>query len=123
MLPFQAEPLEQLQARFHKVFEKIWEVTDVMTDRPGMHREHTFDFESGLRLLISLDRLPSSSEEELHISASWEKDSPTQVLDAHGQVVRAYESLGGKGEVLYVGMSNNRIPHWWVMDYVKVRTH
>jgi hypothetical protein len=59
ILPFEPEPLESLQARFPKALERIWVVPSNgdMPDRPGMHREHLFDFESGLRLLISIDRL------------------------------------------------------------------
>ena len=113
MLPFQKEPLEKLKARFPKAIEKVWIVNDPMIDRPGLHREHLFDFESGMRLLISKDKLVNE-EPELHVSASWEHNPPKSVEEMHKFVVEGYYSLGGIGRVNFIGFSSAAIPHWIV---------
>src|SRR3954468_23455740 len=115
MLPFEPESLESMQARFPKALERIWVVPSNgdMPDRPGMHREHLFDFESGLRLLISIDRLDKANT-IIHISASWEYFTPVTFTVASEQVNEAYKSLGGKGHLKLIGVSQFGVPHWTV---------
>lgn len=113
-LPFQPEWIEVLKARFPKALERVWEVTDPMPDRPGLHRENVFDFESGMRLLISRDKL-TFEEPEIHISASWENDLPFTVEEATRRVTDGYRALGGKGIVSFLGQSSRGIPHWLVV--------
>lgn len=112
-MPFIPEPLEDLKARFPKCLEKIWNVTDPMPDRPGFHREHLFDFESGMRLLISNDcMIPRAPD--IHVSASWEYCSPQSLKEMEEQVINGYKSLGGKGLLRLLGFSGRGIPHWLV---------
>lgn len=113
-IPFIPEPLEQLKSRFPKALEKVWKVTDPMPDRPGLHREHLFDFESGLRLLVSKDKLPQFQEPEIHVSASWEWNPPKTVEEMRQAVGEAYRSLGGTGLLYFIGFSEAAIPHWVV---------
>lgn len=110
-LPFIAELLVTLRERFPKALEKVWEVTDPMEDRPGMHRENVFDFDSGLRLLISRDKLVGIKP-EIHVSASWESNKPISIREAHRQVNEAYHLLGGKEYLKFLGLSGGGIPHW-----------
>jgi hypothetical protein len=113
MMPFVPEPLEDLKARFPKCLEKVWDITDTMPDRPGLHREHVFDFESGMRLLISNDcMIPRAPD--IHISASWEHNPPQSILEMETDVVRGYRALGGKGLLRLLGWSGRGIPHWIV---------
>lgn len=114
-IPFEPEELLKLQARFPRALEKIWQITFPMIDRPGLHREHVFDFKHGLRLLISRDNLHGV---KIHVSASWERDEPKSLRDAHSQVDLHYKLLGGTGHLSYVGMSDNAIPHWVVEPIV-----
>lgn len=116
ILPFIAEPLESLKARFPKALEKVWRVTLPMHDRAGLHREHLFDFESGLRLLISRDNTMDTDSPHIHVSASWETDEPNNIRLANQLVVNAYRSIGGKGILHFVGISPGGIPHWYVED-------
>lgn len=111
---FQEESVESLRARFPKALERVWIPTDPMLDRPGLHREHVFDFPTGLRLLISLDKLDGPVE--LHVSASWEHDGPRDLDAANIIVNAAYHMLGGEGTLLFIGFSNNGIPHWLRLD-------
>lgn len=114
-LPFVAELLVTLRERFPKALEKVWEVTDPMLDRPGLHRENVFDFDSGLRLLISKDKL-IDLKPEIHVSASWERNQPTTIREAHRQVNEAYHLLGGKEYLRFLGQSANGIPHFIGVD-------
>ena len=57
MLPEQIETLESAKARFRKALEKCWNLRAIAKnpkgDRPGIHREHVFDFETGIRMIAS----------------------------------------------------------------------
>lgn len=81
MLPHEPEPLERLQARFAKALEPVYDVCLIAQGwqtRPGAYRRHLFDFEDGLRLLVSRERLPLMGPDgrtaavHLHVSASFE---------------------------------------------------
>jgi hypothetical protein len=114
-IPFRVETIDQMTARFPKALEKIWIPKEGMEDRPGLHREHVFDFISGLRLLVSRDRL-SPHKTQIHISASWEIYEPNTFEEATRQVTNAYRAIGGKGVIHFLGMSSGKIPHWLVED-------
>ena len=58
MLPFQPEPEIVLKARYDNATRKKWNVNRIAEDngeRPGVLREHVFDFYDGLRLIVSCD--------------------------------------------------------------------
>lgn len=114
MLPFQPETVERMIGRFPQALEKTWLVTDPMPDRPGLHREHVFDFPSGMRLLISRDRLLPVEPAKIHVSASWEFMEPRSIDEMNRRVKVGYELLGGKGKLSWVGFSQMAIPHWVV---------
>lgn len=126
-LPFEAESTDILRARYPKALEKLWVVPDdvsfepdSMPDRPGLHRENVFDFTSGLRLLISRDKL-GDTPIRVHVSASWEDGispelEPKSLTEFSVVVKMAYEYLGGKGTLTFIGISPNMIPHWLVME-------
>jgi hypothetical protein len=114
-IPFRVETIEQMKLRFPKALEKVWIPVDGMEDRPGLHREHVFDFLSGIRLLISRDKL-SRGISKIHISASWECDEPTTIDEATRLVTNAYRAIGGKGIIHFLGISSGNIPHWLVED-------
>lgn len=117
-LPFHPEPIESLRSRLPKALEHIWTVKDdfsPMKDRPGLHRENVFDFESGLRLLISKDALPGFPI-TVHVSTSWEMNLPFKFRDADNQVKEGYAAIGGKGTLKFLGVSERYIPHWTVVE-------
>lgn len=114
MIPFEPESIEKLKERLPKALEKIWKVTNPMPDRPGLHREHVFDFESGIRLLISRDQL-KREKPEIHVSASWEFNPPNSIREMHLLVINSYRALGGKDIINFIGFSNKNIPHWIVI--------
>jgi len=106
MLPFQPEPLADL-----------WVAVQNMNDRPGLHRENVFDFEDGLRLIISKDRLFSDPKENVHLSASWtsKERAPTTWADVDLEVIKHYQSIGGPGLLQFIGASSGNVPHWVVL--------
>ena len=71
MLAFQAEKVEQLKGRLPEALVQAWDpdtMTDKMEDRPGLNRTNIFDFEDGIRLIISKDQIDGKLF--LHISGS-----------------------------------------------------
>ena len=73
MLPFEPETEEELRARYLAAMTRVYDVTgffEMPADRPGLHREHVFDFEDGLRLIISREK--RDKDVYLHWSASME---------------------------------------------------
>lgn len=89
-IPHKPETIEAHRARIDEATRPLWIVADVQqdvlkrgnaADTPGKHRRHVFDFEDGLRLIVSRDNLPMKLESinydiVLHVSASFEKESP-----------------------------------------------
>jgi hypothetical protein len=61
-IPFRVETIEQMKLRFPKALEKVWIPVDGMEDRPGLHREHVFDFLSG-HSITSLTRQTIARED------------------------------------------------------------
>lgn len=74
-LPFESEPLEALQGRFAQALTPVYQVEDLLkkrsseTGRVGQQRKHVFDFEHGIRLILSVEHLPPS-QPYLHASFS-----------------------------------------------------
>ena len=117
-LIFKAEKVEEMRARYSKALEKLWIPTEHMKDRPGLHRENVFDFEDGLRLLISRDLFPLIGE-RIHVSASWESNAPDlKYIEYATEIIgKAYHTIGGKGSLTWMGQSpGKRIPHWIVVQ-------
>jgi len=59
-LSFQPESNEKLAERFSRALDRIYDAEEISNkldaDRPGLHRENVFDFEDGVRIIISRDR-------------------------------------------------------------------
>ena len=117
-LPFKAESIESLRSRYPKCLERIWKLNELWRDRPGMYRDYVFDFEDGTRLLISKDNFYPEDGEVIHVSASWEYDhkAPVTIVEATKHVTEHWHNIGGKGNLLWIGMSPNRVPHWLVKE-------
>lgn len=58
-LPFEPQPLETLKQRVPQAFERVWNPVankdKESGDRPIERREHVFDFEDGVRMVVSVD--------------------------------------------------------------------
>ena len=66
---FEAESLEVAQERFSASVKDLYDGTEEL--RPGEQRKHIFDFEDGLRLIVSKDQYPDpAGSVGIHVSAS-----------------------------------------------------
>lgn len=58
MLPFEPEDRERLEARFSLALTPVYDVSNCVAGVgpfPGLLRRHVFDFENGLRMIVSVD--------------------------------------------------------------------
>jgi hypothetical protein len=85
-LEFKPETIEQLKNRFHIALENVFDVNALTNqNRPGLKRDHVFDFDDGIRLIISVDLCHGLSY--LHVSGS------TQVADKKMTRLQLLESM------------------------------
>lgn len=141
-IPFVPESLEAMKARFPEAIEHPYDVDEIALRvelRPGMDRKHVFDFEDGIRLIISRDyergRKPllhfSGSVDENHIE-DWKvkfgaamQVLPTPLLRLNFFFKRTLEifperffQISGidvrKREPDHV--SSGYVPHWFLKD-------
>src|SRR5262245_30169010 len=118
-LPHRPESIASMRDRYKKALVKIWETDKGFSDRPGLHREHVFDFEDGMRLLVSTDRMPDL-EIITHISASCgDRDKQMTIMFSlfEEEVLNKWRQISGAGERFHfhlIGLSQNNIPHWYV---------
>ncbi len=129
-VPVQPEPLEVLQARYPLALEHIYDVGDIMRGaiRPGEIAAQCFDFQDGIRLLISRERF-HDGKVHLHLSASFAAEcdlaSTLRNLKAKGAsgealrqhfldtAVHRFQQLSGHvGVLFFVGWSKDNVPHW-----------
>lgn len=123
-LPFEPESNASLRARLPKAISKLWifpkvsEEEILKMERPGQTRECVFDFECGLRLIISKDQLEGENEPpRIHISASAFKRifEHLNTLEELTKFIQDYyELINGKGTLKFIGISKGMVPHWIV---------
>jgi hypothetical protein len=122
MLPFQSEPLSQLRARYQAALTNIQDCRERIPEPiPSELREHVFDCEDGLRLIISRDR-ETKAELYLHLSASLEVGCELYKSITSGELQRwAFASLAQQRFAAISGdnegfdlldWSPRGIPHW-----------
>ena len=131
-LPFKPEPEAALKARVPAALEVVYdqkvayynrEVAKDMSKAPSGNRAHVFDFEDGLRLIISRDAI--EEEVYVHVSASLEMESPLMTFLPRGQRGFAMFCRGAArkiGELLSLPglpsgpqhVTEGKIPHWFL---------
>ena len=127
MIPYRPEPLQALRKRYPKAVARVFDSLAVKANptlRPGKSRTHVFDFQDGIRLIVSVD-----TGVGLHVSASF---IPDTALDRrlkkyarNAGVAAASDRLKREGEDAYrrlVGpetrleflgfLEGEGIPHW-----------
>lgn len=75
-LPIEPKSYDELKARFPEALVRVWDADYIgkfgkfggQVDRPGLHPEHVFDTDDGLRLIISRDKHDDGLF--LHVSCS-----------------------------------------------------
>lgn len=68
MLPHKPETMQQMKARFGRAIAETISVENA----PSENRDHVFDFEDGMRMVVTVDCL--SGSEFLHVSVSGNDD-------------------------------------------------
>lgn len=135
MLPAAPESMEVAKARYPEAIREVYDFTDdpnaVMGD-PGSKRKHIFDFEDGLRLIVTRERMPALHRGRVcvvmlvHVSASLNPDStlvksldivsPTAASAAFKSLCeRRFQELSGSdAPMTFIGWSSKGVPHWVV---------
>lgn len=90
-LPFVAESIDEARDRFSVALERIYPANVLTDDRPGQKPENVFDFDSGLRLIVSRDRL-EDGDVRIHVSASLEEGSHLAEAVRHGLTPSVFRS-------------------------------
>jgi hypothetical protein len=120
------QPLETLKDRFYDAIKRsfsVQKVIDKVEERPGSLPEHVFDFEEGIRIIISRDRY--KEKEVIHFSASLLGNYITdtripprlQIAKFLGEATVLFAKLSGckTSDVILIGFSDEKqIPHWVV---------
>lgn len=123
MVPFNPQPIEVLKARFPAAIAKSYSVQHVSEnpeDRPGSRPEHVFDFEDGVRLIVSRDF--HNGREVIHFSGSLmqgagfylrgklDKGSTLGLMRAHFFHISGIETERHH----FICFSDGGVPHWCV---------
>jgi hypothetical protein len=117
MLPFKPEPINKLKQRYTKALERIWVAEKGMIDVPSHHRENVFDFQNGLRLIISRDVLREELGPQIHVSASFFTNPPKGIDNLMGTIVGSFLAISGRVVQLNpLAITPKGIPHFVVED-------
>jgi len=113
-LPFEPETIIEARARYPKSLKHLYNVHRIRymhLPGPQYQRENVFDFESGLRLIISLEFAPLNKIGERgpfeHISASW-INQPAEGTILLDQVITTYSYISKRDP--------KKAPIWQYLD-------
>jgi hypothetical protein len=98
MIPFKPESIDSLKDRFCDALIDSYDVEEVRKgniDAPSGQGQHIFDFEDGLRMIVSRD--VSDGQDFIHISGSFgdERLQQLSLEDGLAQIVKKYAMLSG----------------------------
>ena len=123
-LPFEPQPLSVLRARLVDALAAPVDVLRVLAGYdvdPGLQRQHVLDCEDGLRLIVSVDRLPDDTV-QVHLSASIHYPSPVWDTMARyplrarqrfvAQAEQRWRDLGGSPLTFASFSPGKGVPHW-----------
>lgn len=123
------EKVAALAARYAKALEHVFDVEAIEfsgAKRPGEMAECVFDFEDGLRLIVSRDRFPNG-DIKTHVSASARVSSElyqhikfgsVNQVEFCAMVTMAHAEISGtKGGLELLGFSEGKmVPHFLVVE-------
>jgi len=132
-VPTAPEPLDALRARYPRALEYVYHADKVRAGGigPGEVAANVFDFEDGLRLIVSRERLPDGRL-VLHVRASFPARCrmadefwrlaltmpKKRVLELWAaDLPRRFRELSGDGRTLeLIGWSGRLIPHLMITE-------
>lgn len=89
--------MEDSRERFAAAIKDTYDGSEEL--RPGQQRKHIFDFEDGLRLMVSRDHYQTQEGEDapeihgIHVSASLAEDPSLAIYDRIREAIRANLSI------------------------------
>lgn len=118
--PVTPQPLEVLKARYPDAIKRlyVYGVDEIIPGKP----EHVFDFEEGIRIMVSREQ--AEGYEFIHFSSSFNeeikekyKDKPQELFD---RMIQLFKDLSGiDQEPFFKGFSPQKgVPHW-IIDIKK----
>lgn len=113
MIDFVPEPLEKLKARFHQAIDIVWVMAENMKDVPSNNREHVFDCDDGIRLVISTNKI--QQEENIYFQGSVNEIHFKGKLDETlmGKFADRFRQISGEEyDVYLLGLDKKAIPHF-----------
>lgn len=126
MLPFERESIESMAARYPQAIEEICDVESAKLGvgwMPGGRRANVFDFEDGMRMIVSRDESAEFGI-KIHFSASANPESVFYADIANGLVdrqqylnlcVERFRAISGCDRIIRLGyVSEGGIPHFVV---------
>lgn len=126
MIAYDPQPLDQLRARYFEALKPLVDVAAVMADEnlsPGKRDLHVFDFEDGLRLIVSRDT--NTGNVWLHFSASMRAGSPIE-----RKLIRKARVSGGDAAALslqkiaggrFVAISDEKLANWTFAGFSRTK--
>lgn len=128
MATFNPEPEENLVKRLDKALEKLYNTTKPMKEIPAKSPANHFDFEDGLKLIISRDKKDAGVF--IHFSASYKLESElgrkiTNITNPKkatlffvGTAEDRFRLLSGYQEYIgFLGILGEKgIPHWRISE-------
>lgn len=129
-MEFTPRPFEELKAKYPKAIERVYDVEMVeigIINRPGESEEHYFDWEDGVRMIISKE--DAVCGEHIHISASLQKgqlyDNFLSMGMGHAQVIKELQSICEEKfrslsdctlDMHFIVVTDHGVLHWRVYD-------
>jgi hypothetical protein len=118
-VPFNPEPMDRLQARYKDAIRELIDPRDILAKKrkpPSSDARHVFDTEDGLRLIISLERMPDGRV-VIHMSASFTGlaigMNMSGAEEATHWIVSTFQQISGTSrEPELLGVTDGGIPHW-----------
>jgi hypothetical protein len=124
MLPFQPEPIWQLQSRYKDALLPIYGTRGMLLHPPSLQRAHVFDSEDGLRLIVFVAgmaqgtdlcrilQLSGNALPNTYVDVQWATISLDDVLS---QILRRFAEVSkdtAEGLVFLGFTPEQRVPHW-----------
>lgn len=118
-LPFEPQPLVVAQSRYPAALSRTWPWVDSSTysgDAPSYHRDHVFDFEDGVRLVVAKVKTRSGDVVVL-VSAVMTMPLAVGRMDADSLAERYFDLAQQRygGEILGHGMTAEGRVAWWLV--------
>lgn len=135
MVPCNPETLDQARDRYSAAIREVYDLNDprsFMDNRPSNKPQNVFDFEDGLRLIVSREKWIDRNIRGTHVSASFSVTSTLwQEVKVMANPIMTFRHIAfdrwrymagrhpmeiRREEETFLGLSEHGIPHWFIRD-------